>query len=215
LTKRTASSRYCPDEIELWAAQESVFPILGVDEAGRGPLAGPVTAAAVMLPRDHRLVGLWDSKLLTESKRELLFDQIRDVALGYGVFSVSAAAIDQQGILPSTFEAMRQSIWKAIESGEEPELVVVDGNLPIPDFERAQRAVVKGDRRSQNIAAASVLAKVTRDRWMIEMSEKWPEYGFSRHKGYGTKAHLAAIAEYGPCPIHRQTFRGVSPGSPA
>jgi len=170
-----------------------------------------VTAAAVILPSEHGILGLSDSKLLTEAKRESLFGQICDVALGYGIASVSAAKIDENGILPSTFEAMRQAVAQALQHTNVPELVVVDGNLRIPALALKQRTVVKGDRRSQNIAAASILAKVTRDRWMVKVHEQWPQYGFYKHKGYGTKAHLQSIREHGPCSIHRTSFRGVLP----
>jgi len=197
--------------MELWAERRSIHSLLGVDEAGRGPLAGPVTAAVVALPTSHTLVGLTDSKLLSESKRVDLFDVIQSQALAYGIAQVSAQEIDQGGILPATFLAMRKALDQATSTGFRPALVLVDGTMEIPHVTLAQRAIVRGDRRSQNIAAASILAKVTRDRWMVEAHERWPQYGFAQHKGYGTQAHLAAIVEHGPCPIHRRSFRGVKP----
>jgi ribonuclease HII len=210
-TKTSRKDTYRPDELEAWAGRRSIHPLLGVDEAGRGPLAGPVTAAVVSLPTSHTLVGLTDSKLLSESKRVGLFDVIQSAALAYGIAQVSAEEIDRIGILPATFSAMRMALEQATGAGFRPALVLVDGTMEIPSMRLAQRAVVRGDRRSQNIAAASILAKVTRDRWMVEAHERWPHYGFEQHKGYGTKAHLAAIIEHGPCPIHRRSFRGVKP----
>lgn len=201
-----------PGEIEAWALSESHFPLLGIDEAGRGPLAGPVVAAAVALPVDHTLFDLDDSKKLSETERERLFPAICDAALAYGVGSVDARTIDRIGILPATFKAMRAAIRTATRGGLVPGLVVVDGSLPIPRLSHRQRPVVRGDGRSFNVAAASILAKVTRDRAMARFHEIWPHYGFAVHKGYGTAAHLAALREHGPCPIHRRSFRGVTIG---
>jgi ribonuclease HII len=132
------------------------------------------------------------------------------VALAYGVGIVDASSIDSMGILPATFKAMREAIEHAVAGGLQPALVMVDGNLLVPSLALAQRAFVKGDGRSRNIAAASILAKVTRDRMMVEYDAKWPQYGFARHKGYGTSAHMRAIEVAGPCPIHRRSFRPVS-----
>lgn len=176
--------------------------ICGIDEAGRGPLAGPVAAAAVILPNDCMIEGLDDSKKLTEKKREALYDVICREAVAYAVAMVDHQTIDEINILEATFVAMRQAVEQL---PVQPDFALVDGNrskgLPIPFA-----CVVGGDAISPSIAAASVLAKVTRDRYMVEMDEKYPVYGFARHKGYGSKAHYEALLEHGPCPIHRKTF---------
>ena len=195
--------------MESWATTQGIRTLIGIDEAGRGPLAGPVVAAAVALPTEHGLVGLNDSKKLTETVRERLYAHIQAVALAYGVGMVPAQTIDVAGILPCTFEAMKMAFSEALNSGLVPDLVVVDGNLPIPGLDARQKTFVGGDGRSENIAAASILAKVTRDRMMRDFDTKWPEYQFAKHKGYGTKLHLQAIVKHGACPIHRYTFRGV------
>lgn len=176
--------------------------IAGVDEAGRGPLAGPVFAAAVILPDDVIIDGINDSKKLSAKKREELFDVICKAAEAYSVCAVSEAAIDEINILQATFRAMRGAV-----SGLDvkPELVLIDGNKS-PDLDTAHEAVVKGDSKSMAIAAASILAKVSRDRYMCKMAEKYPGYGFEKHKGYGTKAHYEAIEKLGICEIHRKTF---------
>lgn len=176
--------------------------ICGVDEAGRGPLAGPVYAAAVILPSDCVIEGLNDSKKLTEKKREALFDEIKEKALAYGIASADEKEIDEINILNATFLAMK----RAIDSlSVKPDLALIDGNQkPHTDIEEV--TVIKGDAKSMSIAAASVLAKVSRDRFMLEMAEKYPQYEFSRHKGYGTKLHYEKIAQYGVCDIHRRTF---------
>lgn len=176
--------------------------ICGVDEAGRGPLAGPVYAAAVILPSDCVIEGLNDSKKLTEKKREKLFDEIKDKALAYGIASADEKEIDEINILNATFLAMK----RAIDSlSVRPDLALIDGNQkPHTDIEEV--TVIKGDAKSMSIAAASVLAKVSRDRFMLEMAEKYPQYEFARHKGYGTKLHYEKIAQYGVCDIHRRTF---------
>lgn len=176
--------------------------ICGVDEAGRGPLAGPVYAAAVILPSDCVIEGLNDSKKLTEKKREALFDEIKDKALAYGIASADEKEIDEINILNATFLAMK----RAIDSlSVKPDLALIDGNQkPHTDIEEV--TVIKGDAKSMSIAAASVLAKVSRDRFMLEMAEKYPQYEFARHKGYGTKLHYEKIAQYGVCDIHRRTF---------
>lgn len=176
--------------------------IAGVDEAGRGPLAGPVTAAAVVLPEDAVIDGLNDSKKLSEKRREELFDVIRDKALAYAVYSVDEKRIDEINILQATFEAMRGAVG-ALDVI--PDLVLVDGNRS-PGLELPCETVVKGDSKSMSIAAASILAKVTRDRYMRRMAEIYPGYGFEKHKGYGTKAHYEAIERLGICDIHRRTF---------
>lgn len=176
--------------------------ICGVDEAGRGPLAGPVYAAAVILPSDCVIEGLNDSKKLTEKKREALFDEIKEKALAYGIASADEKEIDEINILNATFLAMK----RAIDSlSVRPDLALIDGNQkPHTDIEEV--TVIKGDAKSMSIAAASVLAKVSRDRFMLEMAGKYPQYEFARHKGYGTKLHYEKIAQYGVCDIHRRTF---------
>ena len=198
-------------EIERWARKAQLCPLLGVDEAGRGPLAGPVVAAAVSLHGSRRILGLDDSKKLSEARRELLFDKIIARATAFGVGIVDAETIDRIGILPATFLAMRKAIDEALENHFCPALIAVDGNLTIPGVSWPQKAIVKGDGRSRNIAAASILAKVTRDRMMLEYHAEFPQYGFDRHKGYGTKLHLAAIRSEGACSIHRLSFKPCSP----
>lgn len=176
--------------------------ICGVDEAGRGPLAGPVYAAAVILPSDCVIEGLNDSKKLTEKKREALFDEIKEKALAYGIASADEKEIDEINILNATFLAMKRAIASLTVR---PDLALIDGNQkPHTDIEEV--TVIKGDAKSMSIAAASVLAKVSRDRFMLEMAEKYPQYEFARHKGYGTKLHYEKIAQYGVCDIHRRTF---------
>ena len=177
-------------------------PVAGVDEAGRGPLAGPVCAAAVILPPELVIAGLNDSKKLTDKKRRALYDVIIENAVAYGIAMVDEKEIDRINILQATFHAMEQAMLQLTTA---PALVLIDGNRTRP-FPYPAEAVVKGDSLSANIAAASILAKVTRDRFMEEMAAQYPQYGFEIHKGYGTKAHYAALAEYGPCPIHRMTF---------
>lgn len=176
--------------------------ICGVDEAGRGPLAGPVYAAAVILSPDCVIEGLNDSKKLTEKKREALFDEIKEKALAYGIASADEKEIDEINILNATFLAMKRAIASL---SVRPDLALIDGNQkPHTDIEEV--TIIKGDAKSMSIAAASVLAKVSRDRFMLEMAEKYPQYEFARHKGYGTKLHYEKIAQYGVCDIHRRTF---------
>lgn len=183
--------------------REKGFDIIcGVDEAGRGPLAGPVYAAAVILPSDCVIEGLNDSKKLTEKKREALFDEIKEKALAYGIASADEKEIDEINILNATFLAMK----RAIDSlSVRPDLALIDGNQK-PHTNIEEVTVIKGDAKSMSIAAASVLAKVSRDRFMLEMAEKYPQYEFAKHKGYGTKLHYEKIAQYGVCNIHRRTF---------
>lgn len=203
-------SRTKPGEMESWARKASIFPLLGVDEAGRGPLAGPVVAAAVALPEGKYIRGLNDSKQLTESKREQLFERIQVVASGFGIGIVKAEEIDKLGISAANYKAMTLAVTQATAMmGVAPELVMVDGRHTIPGLVLPQRAIVKGDGRSWNIAAASVLAKVTRDRLMHRYHSDYPLYGFDNHKGYGTAKHLAALQAHGPCPIHRMTFAPI------
>lgn len=195
------------DKIDLWEIERDCYAggfdlICGVDEAGRGPLAGPVCAAAVILPRELKIPGLNDSKKLTDKKRRELYDVIIDQALAYGIAMASEQEIDEINILQATFLAMERAVAKLTVR---PDLALVDGNreprLPLP-----VKTVVKGDSRSANIAAASILAKVTRDKLLEEVDVQYPAYGFAIHKGYGTKRHYEALREHGPCPIHRMTF---------
>lgn len=176
--------------------------ICGIDEAGRGPLAGPVVAGACILPPDVEILYLNDSKKLSEKKREVLFQEIQEKALAWGVGIVSPERIDEINILQATFEAMR----KAVEQMElTPDLLLVDA-VTIPQVKIKQVGIIKGDAKSVSIAAASILAKVTRDRLMVQYDKAYPQYGFAGHKGYGSQAHIAALQEHGPCPIHRRTF---------
>lgn len=178
--------------------------IAGIDEAGRGPLAGPVVAAAVILPKDIFLPFLNDSKKVTEKRRDVLFDRIKQEALAYGIGIASNVLIDEINILQATYEAMREAIKKLKKT---PDILLVDA-VHIPDITIRQVGIVKGDARSVNIAAASILAKVTRDRLMLEYDKIYPEYGFASNKGYGTAKHIGALKEYGACDIHRRTFIG-------
>jgi len=176
--------------------------ICGVDEAGRGPLAGPVCAAACVLPRGVEIPGLNDSKKLSEKMREELYPVITDCALAWSVSLVDEKTIDRINILQATFSAMRQAVSTL---SVKPDLCLVDGNRD-PGLGLPTQTVVKGDASIASVAAASILAKVTRDRLMCRMDLAYPQYGFAAHKGYGTKAHYAALAAFGPCPIHRLTF---------
>ena len=192
---------------ELWELENEIYDsgvalLCGVDEAGRGPLAGPVYAAAVMLPRGCEIPGLNDSKKLTEKRREELFDVIRGKALAYGIARAEVAEIEERNILGATMLAMNRAIAKLAPP---PALALIDGNrsagIAVPS-----RCIVKGDARCADIAAASILAKVSRDRFMLQMAEQYPEYGFEQHKGYGTKLHYERLREFGPSPIHRPSF---------
>ena len=188
-------------ENEISASTGLVF-LAGVDEAGRGPLAGPVCAAACLLPRGLEIPGLDDSKKLSPKKREELYDVIINSSLTYGIAFASVEEIESFNILTATFLAMNRAIEKL---DPQPDLVLVDGNrntgIHVPS-----RCIVKGDSQCADIAAASILAKVTRDRYMLTMAEQYPEYGFEKHKGYGTALHYEALRAYGPCPIHRLSF---------
>ena len=192
---------------ELWRLENEIYdsglsPLCGVDEAGRGPLAGPVCAAAVILPRGAVIEGLNDSKKLSEKRREALYDEIVGRAIAFGIAFASVEEIEEKNILEATFLAMNRAIEQL---SVVPALALIDGNrskgIVLPS-----RCVIGGDGKCADIAAASILAKVTRDRYMLEMAEKYPQYGFERHKGYGTAAHYAAIREFGPSPIHRMSF---------
>lgn len=176
--------------------------ICGVDEAGRGPLAGPVAAGAVILPKDCRILYLNDSKKLSPKRRQELFEEIKEKAIAWNVGLASPERIDEINILQATYEAMAA----AIRGLKVTPQVLLNDAVTIPGIDLPQVSIVKGDAKSVSIAAASILAKVTRDRMMEEYDSLYPEYGFGKHKGYGTAAHIQAIKEYGPCPIHRLTF---------
>lgn len=193
--------------INMWEIENSFFSedirvICGVDEAGRGPLAGPVCAAAVILPANLEIPGLTDSKKLTDKKRRELFPIIKEQAIAYGIGFASEQEIDEINILQATFLAMQRAMDQL---SVKPDLALIDGNRQ-KDFGIPAKTVVKGDSLSASIAAASILAKVTRDNLMLEQAERYPQYKFDVHKGYGTKAHYEALREFGPCPIHRRTF---------
>ena len=196
--------------LDLWTierqyAERGYTAICGVDEAGRGPLAGPVFAAAVILPFETQIEGLNDSKKLTDAKRRALFPVICEKAIAYGIGSASAQEIDAINILQATFLAMKRAV---AQLKVKPGFLLVDGNR-LTDFGISAESIVKGDSRSANIAAASILAKVTRDRLMMQYDAEYPQYGFAQHKGYGTAQHIAALRKYGPCPIHRRSFEPV------
>lgn len=197
--------------LEGQAMRRGYQRIAGVDEAGRGPLAGPVVAAAVILPSGLMLPGVNDSKQLSEEKRDALFDVIHREALAVGVGVGDHALVDSINILQATLSAMRDAVRSLSIT---PDFILIDGISSIP-MNIAQRTVKKGDSLSLSIAAASIIAKVTRDRMMAEYDAKYPGYGFASHKGYGAASHLAAIAALGPCPIHRKSFSGVKEHLPA
>lgn len=176
--------------------------VIGTDEAGRGPLAGPVVAGACILPEGYIPDGLDDSKKLSEKKREALYDEITSHALFWGVGMSSAEEIDEINILNASLLAMRRAISNA---GGDPDVILVDGNID-RGFDREAHAIISGDAQSPSIAAASIIAKVSRDRLMVGLDAKYPEYGFTKHKGYPTKAHKLAVFEHGPCPEHRRSF---------
>ena len=189
-------------EKEMEIRAKGFTAVCGIDEAGRGPLAGPVVAAAVILPEDIQLPGVNDSKKITEKKREILFDLVKEHALAYGIGEARGTESDEINMWQATVLAVR----RAVEALQIPaDYALVDGNriqgLPVP-----AETVIGGDGKVLSIAAASILAKVTRDRYMRDMAAQYPEYGFEKHKGYGTKAHYAAIEQYGICPLHRKTF---------
>lgn len=189
-------------DYEQAARERGFMAVCGVDEAGRGPLAGPVVAAAVILPENCTLQGLNDSKKLSEKKREALYDAICQAASSYAIAMVDHIVIDQINILQATYQAMQQAIAGLSIAAD---YALIDGNRA-PKLDIACECVVGGDAKSASIAAASILAKVTRDRYMMEMDTQYPAYAFGKHKGYGTKAHYEAILKYGSCPIHRKTF---------
>lgn len=204
--KKQAKLKAEIDRIEAMCAYEKEYStfsyICGIDEAGRGPLAGPVVAAAVILKKDSRILYVNDSKKLSEKKRNELFDIIKEEALSYGIGIVDNDRIDEINILQATYEAMRIAVNKL---SVKPDILLNDA-VTIPLLDMKQVPIVKGDAKSLSIASASILAKVTRDRIMEEYDSLYPEYGFAKHKGYGTKAHIDALKENGPCLIHRKTF---------
>lgn len=193
--------------MSLWELENELYDsgigvICGVDEAGRGPLAGPVCAAACILPRGLEIEGLNDSKKLTEKRREALYDVIKEKAITYGIAFATVEEIEELNILGATYLAMNRAIAQLHVT---PDLALIDGNRN-QGIEVNSQTVVKGDSKCADIAAASILAKVTRDRYMMELDEKYPQYLFKKHKGYGTKDHYAAIREYGMCSEHRPSF---------
>lgn len=193
--------------VDMWSIENGSYAqgiqvICGVDEAGRGPLAGPVCAAAVILPKHLELPGLTDSKKLTDKRRRELFPIIKEQAIAYGIGLASEQEIDEINILQATFLAMERAL---AQLSVRPDLALIDGNRE-KDFGIPVKTVVKGDSLSANIAAASILAKVTRDDLMLEIAKQYPEYGFDIHKGYGTKAHYEALRAHGASPVHRSTF---------
>ena len=198
----------------LYAQEEAAWAtgvrLAGVDEVGRGPLAGPVVAAVVVLDPRAPIGGLRDSKLLSPRQRVRLARVIRAQAVAWAVGRVGPARVDTDNVLQATWRAMRRALGRL---PVEPGLVLVDGPLRIPRLPWPQRAIVRGDRRCASIAAASILAKVARDAFMIRVDRRYPDYGFRQHKGYATAAHLEALARLGPCPLHRRSFRGVLPRS--
>ena len=194
-------------ERTMWEIEDGFYArgmqvICGVDEAGRGPLAGPVCAAVVILPPHLEIPGLNDSKKLTDKRRRELYPVILERALGYGIAFADHKEIDEINILQATYLAMERALDQL---PVKPDIALIDGNRA-KNFGLPVQTVVKGDSLSANIAAASILAKVTRDDLMLQLAESYPQYGFEVHKGYGTKAHYEALAQYGPCPIHRMTF---------
>jgi ribonuclease HII len=198
-------------DTDLWAFEAEAHAqgyrtIAGIDEAGRGPLAGPVVAAAVILPGPLPDLGLDDSKQLTARRRQLLYQAIYREARAVGLGIVDPVEIDRVNILNASLAAMAMA---AANLRPAPDLLLIDGTFPIAAAGADQRPIVKGDGLSASIAAASIVAKVTRDRLMARYDEEYPQFGFARHKGYPTRAHRAALAAYGPCPIHRRSFRGT------
>lgn len=191
-------------QFERQAREQGFTTVCGVDEAGRGPLAGPVYAAAVILPPGLVIEGVNDSKKLSEKKREALFPIICEQALAFGIGYATVEEIDTYNILQATYMAMR----RAVEALPVPaDYALIDGNC-MPPLSIPGETIIKGDALSMSIAAASILAKVSRDRVMLEAAKEYPQYGFEKHKGYGTAAHMQALREWGPCPLHRKSFLG-------
>lgn len=190
-------------ENEIYEKDKNIQYICGIDEAGRGPLAGPVVVAAVIMPKDSMIEGVNDSKKVSEKKREVLYEQIKQEAISYGIGIIEQEIIDEINILNATKEGLTNAI-KELEI--KPNLILVDALTHINTLGIPYESIIKGDAKSYSIAAASILAKVTRDRIMRQWDEIYPQYGFEKHKGYGTKMHIDAIKEYGICPIHRKSF---------
>ena len=206
MARRTTAPRaFLP--LERQAQQDGYHWIAGLDEAGRGPLAGPVVAAAVVLPAHSHIVGLQDSKRLTARQRDAVYERIQQQAVAYGIGIISHAQIDQHNILRATQEAMLAALQQLAGV---PDMLLIDGITALPTT-IAQRLIIGGDACCASIAAASVLAKVTRDRLMVAYAREYPAYGFEKHKGYPTAEHYARLRIYGPCAIHRRSFRGVVP----
>ena len=210
LRKKEEKLRKELERLEVMSAYEKEYAqythICGIDEVGRGPLAGPVVACAVVLPKDVTILYLNDSKKLSEKKRELLSDEIMEKAVAVGIGAVGPARIDEINILQATYEAMRMAIEDLTgKLGKEPDLLLNDA-VTIPEVDIPQVPIIKGDAKSISIAAASIVAKVTRDHLMIEYDQVLPGYDFAKNKGYGTKAHIAGLKELGATPIHRKTF---------
>ena len=210
LRKKEEKLRKELERLEVMSAYEKEYAqythICGIDEAGRGPLAGPVVACAVVLPKDVTILYLNDSKKLSEKKRELLYDEIMEKAVAVGIGAVGPARIDEINILQATYEAMRMAIEDLTgKLGKKPDLLLNDA-VTIPEVDIPQVPIIKGDAKSISIAAASIVAKVTRDHLMIEYDQVLPGYDFAKNKGYGTKAHIAGLKELGATPIHRKTF---------
>ncbi len=191
-------------EKELWSKGYQL--VAGVDEVGRGPLAGPVVAACVVFPRDIYIPGIDDSKKLSPGRREELYHKIKDEALDFGVGMVSEKEIDKLNILRASLKAMHQAVSSLKNS---PDFILIDGNQKIPELRFPQLPVVKGDSLSLSCAAASIIAKVERDNWMKRMHRKYPQFSFDRNKGYSSRKHLEALREFGPCRIHRRSFKRV------
>ena len=194
--------------IELKKIEEDIYlsgtqSICGIDEAGRGPLAGPVVVAAVVMPRNSMIEGVNDSKKVSEKKREELYEKITKEAITYGVGIIDQKEIDKINILNATKEGLTMAVK---ELNPKPDIIIVDALTKIDTLGIPYRSIIKGDAKCYAIAAASIIAKVTRDRIMRQWDEVYPQYGFIKHKGYGTSAHIAALKEYGPCPLHRKTF---------
>ncbi len=210
LRKKEEKHRKELERLEVMSAYEKEYAqythICGIDEVGRGPLAGPVVACAVVLPKDVTILYLNDSKKLSEKKRELLYDEIMEKAVAVGIGAVGPAKIDEINILQATYEAMRMAIEDLTgKLGKKPDLLLNDA-VTIPEVDIPQVPIIKGDAKSISIAAASIVAKVTRDHLMIEYDQVLPGYDFAKNKGYGTKAHIAGLKELGATPIHRKTF---------
>lgn len=210
LRKKEEKLRKELERLEVMSAYEKEYAqythICGIDEVGRGPLAGPVVACAVVLPKDVTILYLNDSKKLSEKKRELLYDEIMEKAVAVGIGAVGPVRIDEINILQATYEAMRMAIEDLTgKLGKEPDLLLNDA-VTIPEVDIPQVPIIKGDAKSISIAAASIVAKVTRDHLMIEYDQVLPGYDFAKNKGYGTKAHIAGLKELGATPIHRKTF---------